>query len=46
MKSFYLTDTGRVRSHNEDYVTIVKNASGEFKMNLQPMAWEDTEQVR
>ena len=29
MKSFYLTDTGRVRSHNEDSVTIVKNASGE-----------------
>lgn len=32
MKSFYLTDTGRVRSHNEDSVTIVKNASGEHLM--------------
>lgn len=30
MKSFYLTDTGRVRSHNEDSVTILKNASGEY----------------
>ena len=32
MRSFYLTDTGRVRSHNEDSVTIVKNASGEHLM--------------
>ena len=32
MKSFYLTDTGRVRSHNEDSVTIIKNASGEHLM--------------
>lgn len=32
MKSFYLTDTGSVRSHNEDSVTIVKNASGEHLM--------------
>ncbi len=32
MKSFYLTDTGRVRSHNEDSVTIVKNATGEHLM--------------
>ena len=32
MKSFYLTDTGKVRSHNEDSVTIVKNASGEHLM--------------
>ena len=32
MKSFYLRDTGRVRSHNEDSVTIVKNASGEHLM--------------
>ena len=29
MKSFYLTDSGRIRSHNEDSVTIVKNQSGE-----------------
>lgn len=29
MKSFYLTDTGKVRSHNEDSVTILKNASNE-----------------
>jgi len=29
MKSYYLTDAGKVRSHNEDSVTIVKNASGE-----------------
>ena len=32
MKSFYLTDSGRVRSHNEDSVTIVKNGSGEHLM--------------
>lgn len=30
MKSFYLTDTGRVRSHNEDSVTILKNANNEY----------------
>lgn len=30
MKSFYLTDTGRVRTHNEDSVTILKNMSGEY----------------
>lgn len=32
MKSFYLTDTGRVRTHNEDSVTIVKNSSNEHLM--------------
>jgi len=32
MKSFYLTDSGRVRSHNEDSVTIVKNQTGEHLM--------------
>ena len=30
MKSYYLTDKGRVRSHNEDSVTIVRNGSGEY----------------
>lgn len=30
MKAFYLTDTGRVREHNEDSVTILKNLSGEY----------------
>ena len=30
MKSFYLTDAGRVRSHNEDSVTILKNANDEY----------------
>jgi len=29
MKSFYLTDAGRVRSHNEDSVTILKNSANE-----------------
>lgn len=29
MKSFYITDSGRVRSHNEDSVTIVKNGASE-----------------
>ncbi len=32
MKSFYITDVGRVRSHNEDSVTIVKNAASEHLM--------------
>ena len=30
MESFYLTDAGRVRSHNEDSVTILKNDSDEY----------------
>ena len=30
MKSFYLTDTGKVRNHNEDSVTILKNANDEY----------------
>ena len=30
MKSCYMTDSGRVRSHNEDSVTILKNASDEY----------------
>ena len=29
MKSYYLTDAGKVRSHNEDSVTIVKYSSEE-----------------
>lgn len=32
MKSFYLTDTGRVREHNEDSVTILKNVNNEYLM--------------
>lgn len=32
MKSFYLTDAGKVRSHNEDSVTILRNASDEYLM--------------
>lgn len=30
MKSFYLTDAGKVRSHNEDSVIIVKNSNDEY----------------
>ena len=30
MKSFYQTDPGKVRSHNEDSVNIVENLSGEY----------------
>src|SRR5574344_444823 len=30
MKTYYQTDPGKVRSHNEDSVTIVKNLSGEY----------------
>lgn len=32
MKSFYLTDSGKVRDHNEDSVTIIKNKNGEILM--------------
>lgn len=32
MKSFYLTDAGKVRTHNEDSVIIVKNQSGDYLM--------------
>ncbi len=30
MKSFYLTDTGKVRDHNEDSVIILKNSEDEY----------------
>ncbi len=30
MKSFYLTDVGKMRSHNEDSVTIIKNNNEEY----------------
>ncbi len=30
MKAFYLTDSGKVRSHNEDSVTILKNEANEY----------------
>ena len=30
MKSFYLTDTGKVRDHNEDSVIILKNNEGSY----------------
>ena len=29
MKSFYLTDTGKVRDHNEDSVVITENLNKE-----------------
>ena len=32
MESYYLTDTGRVREHNEDNVTIVKNLNEEYML--------------
>lgn len=30
MESYFLTDTGRVREHNEDSVTIIKNLNDEY----------------
>ena len=30
MKSFYLTDTGKVREHNEDSVIITRNSEGDY----------------
>ena len=32
MKTFYLTDVGKVRDHNEDSVIIVKNNEGDYLM--------------
>lgn len=32
MKSFYLTDAGKVRDHNEDSVIILKNSDGDYLM--------------
>ena len=32
MKSYYITDTGKVRTHNEDSVAIVKDLKGEYLM--------------
>ena len=32
MRAYYITDTGKVRTHNEDSVMIVKNLSGEYLM--------------
>ena len=34
MRSFYLTDAGKVRDHNEDSVIIVKNEDGEYLMAI------------
>lgn len=34
MKSFYLTDTGKVRDHNEDSVIIVKNEEDNYLMAI------------
>ncbi len=32
LQTYYLTDAGKVREHNEDSVTIVKNNDGEYLM--------------
>ena len=34
MKSFYLTDAGKVRDHNEDSVIIVKNPDNDYLMAI------------
>ena len=34
MKTFYLTDAGKVRDHNEDSVTIVRNEEGDYLMAI------------
>jgi len=34
MKSFYLTDAGKVRDHNEDSVIITKNRDNEYLMAI------------
>jgi len=45
MQTFYFTDTGKVRSHNEDSVTIVSNDNKEFVLAIADgmgghKAWE------
>ena len=30
MQTFYMTDAGKVRTHNEDNVTIISNNNNEF----------------
>ena len=32
MKSFYLTDTGKVRDHNEDSLIILENNNHEYNV--------------
>ncbi len=32
METFFLTDTGKVREHNEDSVTILKNSNNEYML--------------
>ena len=34
MKSFYLTDAGKVRTHNEDNVTIISNKDNNYLMAI------------
>ena len=34
MKSFYLTDPGMVRDHNEDSVIIVRNEEGSYLLAI------------
>ena len=34
MKTFYLTDAGKVRDHNEDSVVIVSNDDGNYLMAI------------
>lgn len=34
MKTFYLTDAGKVRDHNEDSVTIVRNEENDYLMAI------------
>ena len=34
MQTFYFTDPGKVRSHNEDSVTIVSNENKEFVLAI------------
>ena len=34
MKSFYLTDAGKVRDHNEDSVIILKNSNNDYLMAI------------
>lgn len=45
MQTFYMTDAGKVRTHNEDNVTIISNNNNEFILAVAE-EWEAIRLVR
>ena len=39
MQTFYMTDAGKVRTHNEDSVIIVSNKNNEFIRSSRWNGW-------